>query len=141
MLGGNSITFISQNNNTATVAYSDQYGQAMPTGVPQYNAFYSNYLCHGSAVEVTLCNESITSGQLVVLPVTTQTVPNAIGGQYEGGYEYTGTYPYNAINWRNLLTGSVLPDDQPYAKIKFISAQGGMDKAVIRHKMLTKQSF
>jgi len=45
------------------------------------------------------------------------------------------------LNVLGLTGGTVIPDDQPYAKIKLVSLAGGMDKCVIKHRMLTKKLF
>jgi len=104
--------------------YPDSYGQNTVTGIDQWSSFYKNYLCHGSAIEVTCTTGSSTPGQLVILPVTC-------------GIDYSS----NDQDIATLLNFSALPDEQQYAKIKYVSSTGGMDRVKIKHKMLTKKLF
>lgn len=145
MLPGNALTMLSQSQTAGGgLFYSDIYHTAIPTGVKQWSAFYNQYICHGSSIEVTLLSVE-DPGQLVVLPVCTNVAKPAEGDAGEYGYDFnpTGTVGTNAtpINIYNLLTSTSLPDDQPHVKVKTVSAAGGMDKVVVRHKILTKQLY
>jgi len=129
ILPGNSLMVGYRSTASAFVAYADSYAQGYPTGLDQWAQFYSRVIVHGSAVQVTLCNCDIP-GQLVVVPVIlfSTTTP-----AYTWGTQMTGS------NWNSLVSFSTLPDEQPYKKIKYVSASGGMDKVIIKHKMLTKK--
>lgn len=134
LLPGNSINLRAQQSlGAGTLYYSDKFAQEIPTGVDKWASFYDKYICHGSAIDVTFVSGAIP-GQLVVLPVVTGLNYNSDAWS---GYDFvSATYP---PNWTNLINFSSLPDDQPYARIKFVSGSGGMDRVHIKHKMLTKK--
>lgn len=108
--------------------FSDAYKQLSPTGITEWAKFYDKYIVHGSSVEVTLVGASVP-GQLVVLPVTLSTA-----------YDLQ-SYGYPSEDMRRLLQFAALPEDQPYARFKLVSAAGGMDKIIVRNKMLTKKLY
>jgi len=115
-----------------TSQYSDYYKQLYPTGISQWWPFYSQCLVHGSAVEVTL-TDCTQSGQLVVIPIPTN------NNFFRGSEDYD-TFMAGS-NIRQLLSFKAIPEEQPYARIKFVSKSGGMDKVTIKHKMLTKKLY
>jgi len=131
MLPGNSIGLASSTSlGAGTLGYSDKFQQELPTGVSQWASFYGSYICHGSSVQVTMC-DCFIPGQLVVMPVIVS----------DGSNSYNILAANNSVNWTKLTSFQSLPDDQPYARIKFVSSTQGMDRTVIKHSMLTKKLF
>lgn len=125
--------------------FSDNYEQNYPTGLSQWWPFYRKCLVHGSAVDVTL-NNSPVPGQLVVLPVQTSqdtyylgnVSANIVNIDPQAGQNYPIA---TSTSLQELLEFTSLPDDQTYAKIKYVSQQGGVDKVRIKHTMLTKKLY
>jgi len=140
LLPGNSLQQVtSRSSFTGTNYFSDLYHQGLPTGVAQWSSFYNKYFCHGSAVEVTLVDATV-AGELVVIPITlndsTTQSSNITYDMIVNPTSYEGSQ-----NLVNLLQFNALPEEQPYAKIKFVSSAGGMDRVKIKHKMTTKKLY
>lgn len=125
LLAGNSVSLTN-----GLTYFSDNFTQLTPTGTQQWANFYETYICNGSSVEVTLCN-CLVPGQLVVLPITCDDVSS-----------YNYVVPAHATNnYAQLVTFKAVPDEQPYARIKYVSKTGGMDKVRIKHYMTTRKLF
>lgn len=137
ILPGNSLGLYNSSISTGTAYYADSFAQALPTGASEWNTFYANYFCHGSAVEVTLLNCQ-SPGQLVILPIT---LDKLINGTTATPYDIPGSLAQGSVNLESLLNFTVLPDDQPYAKIRMVSSSGGMDRIKMKHSMMTRKLY
>lgn len=140
LLPANALSLVSQF--FPNTYFSDKFAAKTPTGVQQWSLFYNQYICHGSAIEVTLLDCAVP-GQLIVLPLTTSTSTNLNPNLYNYDAQFTApsliSLPQDLASLITTFVG--LPDDQPHAKIKLVSKTGGMDRVVIKHKILTKQMY